>query len=121
MLVSQAARALQAPVYVAGQLSGTEGYCEAIRSGVHVALSVAARLRGITVPDLPRATAFGALLCYATDPLTVDYQPMHVNFGMMPLLEDSPRNKRMRYAAYAKRGNAALQAYREELAELGLI
>ena len=120
--LSVAASAMpRTPVFVAGQLSGTEGYCEAIRSGVHVALSVAATLRNIECPELPRETAFGALLHHATDPATLDYQPMHVNFGIMPPLDPHVRNKRERYAAYARRGSAALEAYVCELSQRGLM
>lgn len=109
------------PVYVAGQLGGTEGYCEAIRSGMHVAISVAARLGGVSAPALPRHTAFGALLAHATDPETADYQPMHVNFGVMEPLDPPVRNKRQRYEAYAKRGGEALRSYVESLRECGLM
>ena len=109
------------PVFVAGQLAGTEGYCEAIRSGLHAAFGVAALLRGINAPQLPKQTAFGALMAYATNPETVDYQPMHVNFGIMEPLAQRIRNKRERYAAYAQRGNEALQAYRAELVDCGLL
>lgn len=109
------------PVYVAGQLAGTEGYCEAIRSGLHAAFSVAAQLAGIQAPALPRQTAFGALMAYATDPATVDYQPMHVNFGIMEPLERRIRNKRERYAAYAERGGAALEEYCDQLCSCGLL
>lgn len=109
------------PVFVAGQLAGTEGYCEAVRSGLHVAFSVASCLRGIDAPKLPAQTAFGALMAYATDPATVDYQPMHVNFGIMEPLPQRIRNKRERYAAYAERGQDALARYREELAACGLL
>ena len=109
------------PVFVAGQLAGTEGYCEAVRSGLHVAFSVASCLRGIDAPKLPAQTAFGALMAYATDPATVDYQPMHVNFGIMEPLPQRIRNKRERYAAYAERGQAALARYREELTACGLL
>ena len=109
------------PVFVAGQLAGTEGYCEAIRSGLHAAFAVAALLRGVAAPQLPKQTAFGALVAYATNPETVDYQPMHVNFGIMEPLAHHIRNKRERYAAYAQRGAEALQAYREELAQCGLL
>lgn len=112
---------LDAPVFVAGQLAGTEGYCEAIRSGLHAALSVAAVLVGTDAPDLPRETAFGALMNYATNPATVDYQPMHVNFGIMEPLERHIRNKRDRYHAYAERGAAALARYREALEAAGLL
>ncbi len=109
------------PVFVAGQLGGTEGYCEAIRSGLHVAISVSAMLRGTDIVPLPVQTVFGALLAHATDPATKDYQPMHVNFGIMEPLEKPVRNKRDRYAAYAERGARALAGYREALVDAGLM
>ena len=112
---------ISTPIFVAGQLSGTEGYVEAIRSGLHVALSVIAALKGVSVPPLPPETAFGALLAYATDPATENYQPSHVNFGMMPPLDPPVRRKRERYGAYARRGKEALCAYRDALAQAGLI
>lgn len=109
------------PVFVAGQLGGTEGYCEAIRSGLHAALSVAALVHGARLPQLPRETAFGALIAHATDPDTADYQPMHVNFGVMPPLDTPIRNKGARYEAYAARGAEALAMYRRELTDAGLM
>lgn len=120
-LISPAARALPSPVYVAGQLAGTEGYCEAMRSGLHVALCVAACLRGQRPPALPRETAYGALLAYATSPDTVDYQPMHVNFGIMEPLPTRIRNKAARYHAYATRASEALAGYVAQLDEAGLL
>lgn len=120
-LVSDAARALPCPVYVAGQLAGTEGYCEAIRLGLHVALCVAGDLAGKDVPPLPRETAFGALWAYATSDATVGYQPMHVNFGIMEPLGRRIRNKRERYGAYAERGRKALARYCAQLSAVGLI
>lgn len=120
-LSTPAADALGVPVHVAGQLAGTEGYCEAIRSGLHAALAVAAELAGENLPALPTETAFGALLAYATDSATLDYQPLHVNFGIMPPLAVRVRNKRDRYAAYAARGAQALATYRAALAAKGLV
>ena len=70
---------------------------------------------------LPEETAFGALVAYATNPETIDYQPMHVNFGIMAPFVPKIRNKRERYAAYASRGDGALQKYVGELQEKGLI
>lgn len=119
-LHAPAADRLGVPVFLAGQIAGTEGYCEAIRSGLHAALAVAALLAGVEPPALPRETAFGALMAYATDPATADYQPMHVNFGILPPFDQHIRNKRERYAAYAERGAQALAAYRDELAQRGL-
>ena len=114
-------RGVDAPVYVAGQLSGTEGYCEAIASGLMCALFVYARLQGMQPPLLPMETAFGALLDYATDPATQDYQPMHVNFGILKPLDQHIRNKGMRYAAYAERGLRAMEGYVADIRAKGLL
>ncbi|MGN1361556.1 MAG: methylenetetrahydrofolate--tRNA-(uracil(54)-C(5))-methyltransferase (FADH(2)-oxidizing) TrmFO [Eggerthellaceae bacterium] len=110
-----------APVFVAGQLSGTEGYVEAIRSGLHAALGIAALLQGKEPVPVPVDMAFGALLDYATNPATVGYQPSHVNFGIMRPFEQRIRNKRDRYAAYAARGGQALQGYVDRLRQEGLL
>lgn len=114
-------RGIDAPVYVAGQLSGTEGYCEAIASGLMCALFVYAQLQGMQAPLLPVETAFGALLDYATDPATQDYQPMHVNFGILKPLDQHIRNKGMRYAAYAERGSRAMEDYVADNRAKGLL
>lgn len=114
-------RGVDAPVYVAGQLSGTEGYCEAIASGLMCALFVYAQLKGIQAPLLPVETAFGALLDYATDLATQDYQPMHVNFGILKPLDQHIRNKGMRYAAYAERGSRAMEGYVADIRAKGLL
>lgn len=114
-------RGVDAPVYVAGQLSGTEGYCEAIASGLMCALFVYAQLQGMQAPLLPVETAFGALLDYATDLATQDYQPMHVNFGILKPLDQHIRNKGMRYAAYAERGSRAMEGYVADIRAKGLL
>ena len=83
---------------------GYRGLLRGHHVGLVAALSVYARLSGVEMPVMPRAMAFGALLDYATDPNTEGYQPMHVNFGIMEPFEQRIRNKRERYAAYARRG-----------------
>ncbi len=114
------ADAFDTPIFVAGQLSGTEGYAEAIRSGLHAALGVYALLRDANAPAVPREMVFGALLAYATSPDTSDYQPSHVNFGMIEPLDPPVKRKSDRYAAYAARGESALAAYLDSLRDAGL-
>lgn len=120
-LITPAAKQKGIPIYIAGQLAGTEGYVEAIRSGLSCALAIAAELSDKQRVPLPNSTAFGALMSYATDPQTKDYQPMHVNFGIMPPIEPHIKNKKKRYAAYAERGQRALDDYMNELIEKGII
>ena len=109
------------PIYVAGQLGGTEGYVEAIRSGLHVALAIAQRMQGICPIKLPTQTAFGSLLAYATSKDTIDYQPSHVNFGIMAPLDKHVKNKAERYSLYAQRGKDALNSYCEQLKAAGVL
>ena len=98
-------------VRLAGQITGTEGYVEAMASGLLAALNTYADLTGAERVKLPRTTAFGALVAYATDSATNPYQPMHVNFGLVPPLEGRRMRKGERYAAYAKRAKEDLAAY----------
>ena len=99
-------------VRLAGQITGTEGYMEAVATGLLAALNTYAEAIGADSVELPRVGALGALVGYATDPATVGYQPMHVNFGLVSPLEDGKRrSKRDRYQAYADRALEALDAY----------
>lgn len=96
----------------AGQITGTEGYTEAIATGLLAALNTLADLENCPLEPLPETTALGSLVAYATSPETTDYQPMHVNFGIVPALEDGRRRqKRERYEAYARRALADLEAW----------
>ena len=59
--------------------------------------------------------AFDSLLAYASNPDTGNYQPMHVNFGIIKPLESPIRNKTQRYETYAVRGEKAMQEYIKSL------
>lgn len=98
-------------VRLAGQITGTEGYVEAIASGLLAALNTYADLAGLDEVRLPETGALGSLVSYATDPATSPYQPMHVNFGLFPALEEAPRNKAQRRAGLARRALEDLGAY----------
>lgn len=102
-------------IYVAGQLGGTEGYMEAVRSGHHVAISIISKILSVNTPQLSENTLFGALLSYATNSETENYQPMHVNFGIIPPLDKHVRNKKDRYNLYGVRARSEMNDYIENL------
>ncbi|MCE5202827.1 MAG: methylenetetrahydrofolate--tRNA-(uracil(54)-C(5))-methyltransferase (FADH(2)-oxidizing) TrmFO, partial [Actinomycetia bacterium] len=99
---------------IAGQLVGTEGYLEAAAGGLVAALGIASWAAGVEAQPLPRETALGALIAYATDPATYPYQPMHVNFGLLPPAPSSIRSKSRRRAVVAQHGREALAAWRSQ-------
>ncbi len=98
-------------LFLAGQLIGTEGYLEAIGTGLIAGVNLARTLRDRRPLLLPPTTALGSLIRYATSAETADYQPMHVNYGLVPPLAPPVSGKRRRYAAYSQRARTDLRDY----------
>jgi methylenetetrahydrofolate--tRNA-(uracil-5-)-methyltransferase len=105
-------------LYVAGQMSGVEGYVESAALGGLAGIHAAFRARGAAPPLPPRETAHGALLRYLAEADPENFQPMNVNFGLFPPLPGSPRRlpKRQKNEAVARRALAALAGYVEAVA-----
>ncbi len=96
-------------IFLAGQISGVEGYVESTAMGLLAGMNAARQALGQPLVTPPRATAHGALIHHLTNTHTKDFQPMNVNFGLfLPLPGRIP--KKLRGAAYAER---ALQAIKE--------
>ena len=87
----------------AGQITGVEGYVESSASGMLVGLETAARILGLPPLDLPRETALGALAAYASDGTVTNFQPMNINFGIIPQLGYKVRGKRNKNLEISKR------------------
>lgn len=100
----------------AGQMTGVEGYIESAASGFLAGVELARRLEGRQPVDFPRETAIGALALYISDTTVSDFQPMNVNFGIMPPLGRRVKGgKRVKNAALAERALAHIGALRQEL------
>lgn len=100
-------------LYVAGQLSGVEGYMESAMSGMIAGLSMAARLKGKDFPAMPETTIMGALTAYVSTE-NRDFQPMNANFGILPPPEKKIKDKLARKAAYAERAVKNMEIYAAE-------
>ncbi len=98
----------------AGQITGCEGYVESAAVGLIAARFAEAELRGKSLSSPAAETALGALLGHITGGANAEtFQPMNVNFGLMPPLERRSK-KTDRKKAYTERARAAFAAWREQ-------
>ena len=97
-------------LYIAGQLSGVEGYMESAMSGMIAGLSLAARLKNKAFEPLPITTIMGSLTAYVSTE-NKDFQPMNANFGVLPPLEKKIKDKVARKNAYAERAVNDMKEY----------
>ncbi len=99
-------------VYLAGQITGVEGYVESIAMGMASALFAYANINKFEMAPLPLETAIGSLLNYLKNALPETFQPMNVNLGIFPKLPGKKISKRtLRCEAYAERSALALEKF----------
>ena len=97
----------------AGQITGVEGYVESTASGFLAGVELARRLLGQEPLDLPRETAIGALAQYVSNESVIDFQPMNINFGIMPPLDHKVRGKRNKNMELSKRSLEIIDGSKE--------
>lgn len=90
------------PTFIAGQLSGVEGYVESIASGLMCGINAARLVEGKELIKLPSTTIIGAL-CRYLESDNADFQPMNANFGILPPLENKTRDKAKNKLLYSDR------------------
>ena len=102
-------------LFFAGQITGVEGYMESASSGIIAGINAARRVKGESSLELPSTTMLGCLSSYISDESVRDFQPMGANFGIMPELQNRPRDKKERGQAYADRSLNDLKLYLESV------
>ncbi len=101
-------------IFFAGQLTGVEGYMESASSGLMAGINAANLFLSKETLTLPQETMIGALARYITDESVVKFQPMGASFGLLPELEERPRDKKLRGEAYAQRSLDSLSRFAAE-------
>jgi methylenetetrahydrofolate--tRNA-(uracil-5-)-methyltransferase len=104
-------------LFFAGQITGVEGYVESAAAGLIAGVNAARQTRGLPPLVFPPETAHGALMNYITTASPNNFQPMNVNFGLFPPLEDKIKDKRQRNLALSRRALEVLDGWRGILEE----
>jgi methylenetetrahydrofolate--tRNA-(uracil-5-)-methyltransferase len=103
----------QPRVFFAGQISGVEGYVEAVATGLMAGIHAAALAAGREPRALARETALGSLCHYISGADPAHYQPANITFDLLPQLDELTRlrlrrDKPARHAEVCRRAQAAL-------------
>lgn len=104
---------MRAPnVYVAGQLTGVEGYVESAAMGIYVGLCISRRVTGRYHVPPPRASAYGSLLSHLSDQTEREFAPMNINWGILPDPEEVTRDKAKRRALKLEKARVDFENWR---------
>lgn len=102
-------------IFFAGQMTGVEGYVESAASGLMTGINAARLVLGLPAVVFPPETAHGALAHYITTAGSVNFQPMNVNFGLLPPLSERVRDKKLKKQKLSERALASLEQFKESL------
>jgi methylenetetrahydrofolate--tRNA-(uracil-5-)-methyltransferase len=105
-------------LFFAGQMTGVEGYIESAAVGMLAGINAARLLLDLPLLVPPRTTLLGALLGYITDPERTRFQPMNVNFGLLPPLPVRLRGKAKK-EMHSQRALAELAAWLDQTGMAG--
>lgn len=102
-------------IFIAGLLTGVEGYIESSAMGALAGINVSRMLQGLDMLVLPKTTMMGALSQYVSNPeITKNFQPINSNWGIIEPLEEKIRDKKLKQVTYVNRGIKAMEEFIKE-------
>jgi methylenetetrahydrofolate--tRNA-(uracil-5-)-methyltransferase len=101
-------------LFLAGQITGVEGYMESTATGLLSGINAYRYANGRTTVVPPLTTAMGALVHYITHSLTHPFQPMNINFGLFPPLPGRSKGRAKRLLQ-AKRALREMEEWKKQV------
>lgn len=105
---------LRSDLFFAGQITGVEGYVESAASGLLAGLNVWQRIEEKDTLVFPPETALGGLARHLEGSPSVNFQPMNINFGLIPPLKERVKGKREKNSRISQRALTTLDTYRAD-------
>ncbi|MCD6490356.1 MAG: methylenetetrahydrofolate--tRNA-(uracil(54)-C(5))-methyltransferase (FADH(2)-oxidizing) TrmFO [Thermodesulfobacterium sp.] len=100
-------------IFLAGQITGVEGYVESTAMGLIAGVNAARLIKGKSLVVPPKETAIGALINYLQTADPKHFQPMNINWGLFPQLEKKVP-KKIKYIKLAERALKVLKSWIKE-------
>ncbi|MGC2062183.1 MAG: methylenetetrahydrofolate--tRNA-(uracil(54)-C(5))-methyltransferase (FADH(2)-oxidizing) TrmFO [Thermodesulfovibrionales bacterium] len=100
-------------LFVAGQVTGVEGYIESTAMGLIAGINAASRITGRRAEDVPPSSAHGALIRHLIETESKNFQPSNINFGLFPVPENALkiRDKKARRALIVEKALTGWEQY----------
>ncbi|RMG71399.1 MAG: hypothetical protein D6710_06025 [Nitrospirae bacterium] len=101
--------------YMAGQITGVEGYIESTAMGLIAGINASRKLRGKDFVPVPENSAHGALIKYITESNPEGFQPSNINFGLFSSLKERVKDRKFKRRLIVER---ALKSWKEYLTRI---
>lgn len=102
-------------LFIAGQITGVEGYVESAAMGIYAGLAAIRKLRQLHQVAPPRACAYGSLVSHLQDATPREFAPMNINWGLFPDPEETIRDKQVKRTWKLNQARTAFEAWKCDL------
>lgn len=105
-------------LFVAGQITGVEGYVESAAMGIYAGIAAVRKAEGLSQIEPPRPCAYGSLVSHLQDETPREFAPMNINWGLFPDPETPIRDKQVKREWKLNQAQLAFQCWQSEFSQI---